>query len=92
MDLLKEIGGFIGNTIDILVNIFAPRKIVIYGELARIGDPFLNILRERVKENSIKENYTGLEITASTMGRDLGAIGAAALVMQEEFNFVEETI
>lgn len=92
LDLLKEIGGFIGNTIAMLVNIFAPRKIVIYGELARIGDPFLNILRERVKENSIKENYTGLEITASTMGRDLGAIGAAALVMQEEFNFVEETI
>ncbi len=92
LELLEQVGGFIGDTIAMLVNIFAPRKIVIYGELARIGEPFLKILRKRVEENSIRENYSGLEIMSSTMGRDLGAVGAAALVMQEEFDFVEETI
>ena len=45
-----------------------------------------------VKENSVRENYSGLEVMSSTMGRDPGAVGAAALVMQEEFDFVEETI
>ena len=75
-----------------LVNIFAPRKIVFYGELARIGEPFFEILRKNVWENSIKENNKGLQIMASEFGRNLGAIGAAALVMQEAFDFVEETI
>ena len=45
-----------------------------------------------MKENSLKENYKGLQILGSEFGRDLGAIGAAALVMQEEFDFVEKTI
>lgn len=92
LDLMKQVADFLGNTFSMLVNIFAPRKIVLYGELARIGEPFLEILRECVRENSIAENYKGLQILASEFGRDLGAVGAAALVMQEEFDFVEEII
>ncbi len=92
LGLMRQIAGFIGETLSMLVNIFAPRKIVFYGELARIGEPFLDILRKCVEENAIAENYKGLKIMASEFGRDLGAIGAAALVMQEEFEFVEETI
>lgn len=92
IELMKQIGGFLGETISMLVNIFAPRKIVLYGELIRIGEPFLNVLRKCVKENSIFENNIKLQIEASEFGRDLGAIGAAAMVMQEEFNYVEETI
>lgn len=92
INLMKQVAGFLGETISMLVNIFAPRKIVFYGELARIGEPFLEILRKCVKDNSLKENYKGLQILDSEFGRDLGAIGAAALVMQEEFDFVEEII
>lgn len=92
LELMAQVAGFLGETFSMLVNIFAPRKIVLYGELARIGEPFLEILRERVKENSIIENYKGLQILASDFGSDLGAIGAAALVMQEKFDFVEENI
>ena len=40
----------------------------------------------------LKENYKGLQILGSEFGPDLGAVGAAALVMQEEFEFVEKTI
>lgn len=90
--LMEQAGGFLGETFSMLVNIFAPRKIVLYGELARIGEPFLAIIREKVRENAIEENCRGLEILSCEFGRDLGAIGAAALVMQEEFNFVEEII
>lgn len=92
LELMAQAAGFLGETFSMLVNIFAPRKIVLYGELARIGEPFLEILRERVRENSIIENYKGLQILASEFGSDLGAIGAAALVLQEEFEFVEENI
>lgn len=92
LNLMKQVAGYLGETFSMLVNIFAPRKIVFYGELARVGEPFLEILRKCVKENALKENYKGLQILDSEFGRDLGAIGAAALVLQEEFDFVEETI
>lgn len=91
-NLMKQVAGYLGETFSMLVNIFAPRKIVFYGEMVRIGEPFFEILRKCVKENSLKENYKGLQILGSEFGRDLGAIGAAALVMQEEFDFVEKTI
>ena len=91
-NLMKQVAGYLGETFSMLVNIFAPRKIVFYGEMVRIGEPFFEILRKCVKENSLKENYKGLQILGSEFGRDLGAIGAAALVMQEEFEFVEKTI
>lgn len=92
LGLMYQIADFLGETFSMLVNIFAPRKIVFFGELARIGEPFFRILRERVEENSIEQNYKGLEIIASEFGRNLGAIGAASLVLQETFGFAEEII
>lgn len=92
MNLLRQVGGFLGDALGMLVNIFAPRKIVLYGELAGIGDLFLDIIRSHLTEDVIQENQNGLEIVASEFGRDLGAKGAAALVMQEAFAFVEELI
>lgn len=92
MNLLRQIAGFLGSTLSMLVNIFAPRKIVLYGELAFIGDLFLDDVRKHVMNNIIKENSVGLEIIASEFGRNLGAMGAAALVMEKAFDFVEEKI
>ena len=92
VNLLRQIAGFLGDTLSMLVNIFAPRKIVLYGELAAMGDVFLDDVRKHVREDILKENSKGLEIVASEFGRNLGAMGAAALVLQEAFEFVEDQI
>lgn len=92
MNLLKQIGGFLGDTLSMLVNIFAPRKIVLYGELAEIGDLLLEDVRNHVRQDAIHENLNGLKIIASEFGKNLGAMGAAALVMQKAFEFVDEQI
>lgn len=92
LKLLKQIGGFMGDAMGMLVNIFAPKKIVLFGELAEIGDLLLDQVREIVRQDTIEENSEHLEIVASEFGRNLGAIGAAALVMQDAFEFVDEKI
>ena len=92
LKLLKQIGGFMGDAIGMLVNIFAPKKIVLFGELAEIGDLLLDQVREIVRQDTIEENSANLEIVASEFGRNLGAMGAAALVMQDAFEFVDEKI
>ena len=90
--LLNQVGGFIADVLSMLVNIFAPRKIVLFGELTELGDTLLDGVREQVSQNIIKENNNGLEIMASEFGRNLGAMGAAALVIQNAFKFLEEKI
>ena len=79
LKLLDQVKGFIA-------------KIVLFGELAELGDILLDGVRERVSENIIKENSNGLKIMASEFGRNLGAMGAAAMVMQNAFEFLEEKI
>lgn len=92
LGLLNKIAIFLGDALGMLANIFAPRKIVLFGELAELGDLLLDQLRDLVCREVIEENSVGLEIVASGFGRNLGAMGAAALVMQEAFEFVEELI
>lgn len=90
--LLEQIKIFLGDTLSMLVNIFAPGKIVLYGALAELGELLLDDLHEYVFRNVVKENTKDLQIVASEFGRNLGALGAAALVLQEAFKFVDERI
>lgn len=90
--LLNQIGVFLSDALGMLTNIFAPRKIVLFGELAELGNLLLDQVRELVGQEAIEANSAGLEIVASEFDRNLGAVGAAALVMQEAFEFVEELI
>ena len=92
LGLLQQASQYLGKALGILVNIFAPSRIVLYGELASIGAPFLERLRTCVERDAIPENTDILNIEVSEFGSDLGAMGAAALVLQEAFEFLEETI
>lgn len=92
LELMKQIAGFLAQSLSMLVNIFAPSLIVFYGELSRIGEPFLRELKEKTMENAISANSQRLKIVISKFGENLGAVGAASLVLQESFDFVEEMI
>ncbi|GMQ56190.1 ROK family transcriptional regulator [Vallitalea sediminicola] len=90
--LMKEVAMYLGIALGFTVNILAPKTIIIYGELAKIGKPFIDEVRKNIEANVIKQNFEGFSIQASKQGEDLGAVGAAALVMQEQFNFINQTI
>lgn len=90
--LMREIAMHLGNALGFTVNLLAPRKIIIFGELAKIGSLFIDEVRRNIEEVVIPENIEGFSVEASNEGEDLGAIGAAALVMQRQFNFIEQTI
>jgi len=90
--LLYETAGYLGYAIGMLIDIFAPKKIVLHGELVKTGDIFINAVYEEVKKYSIPNNYNNLTISASTFNDNIGALGAAAMVMQREFEFIKENI
>jgi len=90
--LMKEISTYLGIALGFCVNILAPRKIIIYGELSKLGNLFLDEVKKNIETSVIKENIEGFSVDASGQVEDLGAIGAAALVMQEQFNFIDQKI
>ncbi|MFT3985020.1 MAG: ROK family transcriptional regulator [Lachnospiraceae bacterium] len=92
LKLMKEIALHLGNALGFTVNLLAPKKIIIFGELAKIGSLFIDEVRKDIEDIVIPENIEGFSVQASNEGEDLGAIGAAALVMQKQFSFIEQTI
>ncbi|MGL6198219.1 MAG: ROK family protein [Lachnospiraceae bacterium] len=90
--LMKEIALHLGNALGFTVNLLAPKKIIIYGELAKIGSLFIDEVRKNIEDVVIQENIEGFSVQASNEGEDLGAMGAAAMVMQKQFSFIEQTI
>lgn len=92
VELLYETSGYLGYAIGMLIDIFAPKRIVLHGELSKTGDIFINAVSEEVSKNSIDDNFNKLTISASTFSDNIGALGAAAMVMQREFEFIKENI
>jgi len=92
VELLLDSASYLGYTFGLLIDIFAPKRIVLLGELVKTGDIFINAVSEAVRKNSIADNYNNLTISASTFSDNIGALGAAAMVMQREFEFIKENI
>ncbi len=90
--LMEETAQYLGEALAVTINILSPKRIILYGELAKLGNVFLKELRIHIENCTIEENIEGLSIQASELGGDLGAIGAGALVMQEQFEFIDQII
>jgi len=70
-----------------LINIFAPKKLVVGGGISKEGETLLAPVREFVAKESYGGGDTGLpstEIVAAELGNDAGIIGAAMLFKQGE--------
>lgn len=92
LTLEKHMALIYGNMLGVLVNIFAPQRIILFGTLNGLGDLLLNDIREVLKSYAIQDNLDNLHISYSQFGRDLGALGAGAYVIQSAFPFIEERV
>lgn len=92
LELFYETAGYLGYAIGVLCNIFAPQRVVLMGELVKTGDIFIDAVYKEVGKNTIPENYRNLKISASDFSDNIGALGAAAMVMQREFQFIRENV
>jgi predicted NBD/HSP70 family sugar kinase len=82
---LREAGRMIGKVLVSFLNMLHVKRIVVGGRLASKELPLLQEIREVVRERSVTARYSHIEITASSLGREIGMIGAAALAMHGEF-------
>lgn len=87
LQLMKSIAGILGKALALVVNILAPAEMVLSGKQFAIGEPFLEEIRKAVKGDVIKENYGNLSIKKSEFGGEIGAVGAACMVMEKYFSY-----
>lgn len=87
VQLMRLTARILGRALALVVNILAPGEVVLSGEQFGIGEEFLREIRMTLKEEVIVQNYKNLRIKKSDFGKEIGAIGAASMVMEEYFSY-----
>lgn len=82
MELVNEAAYNIGRGIAVLIHIFNPKKIVLSGRGAMVGDVWLPPIQQAINEHCIRRLAENIEIEVSDMGYQAEPIGAAALVVE----------
>lgn len=82
LQVVEETGRYLGIAVATLVNLFNPERIVLGGPVGQSGQVLLSPLRAEVQRRAMAYPLSAVRITASTVGPDAGAVGAAVLVLQ----------
>ncbi|MEA4898286.1 ROK family protein [Bacillota bacterium Meth-B3] len=90
--LLKETAACLGQALGMMLDILAPRRVIVYGELCRVGDLFLEGLVSSIRDNAMPVNTANLSVILLPPDERLGATGAAQLVLQKQFEYLKETV
>lgn len=86
VDLLQRSGRLVGSMLASVVNLLNPSLIVVGGGVAAAGDMFLAAVRERVYARSLPLATRQLLVAQSVLADRAGAIGTAAMVLDELFS------
>ncbi|MGI9585156.1 MAG: ROK family protein [Acidimicrobiia bacterium] len=81
LQLLREAGRLIGESLSSVVNLLNPELVVIGGDLAQSGQTLVAAIREVVYQRSLPLSTANLRIQESSLGDRAGVIGASALVL-----------
>ncbi len=82
---LEEAGEYLGAKLTFLINLFNPEVVVVGRGIERSGDIFFSAVRRAVKKWGYDESVKIVKIVPTSLGEDVVAIGAGALVIQSLF-------
>jgi glucokinase-like ROK family protein len=82
LQVVEETGRYLGIAVATLINLLNPEWIVLGGPVGQRGHVLLDPLRAEVQQRAMAYPLSAVHITASTLGPDAGAVGAAVLVLQ----------
>lgn len=85
LDIIRESGQMVGETLASLVNFFNPSHVFIGGGIANFGNHLLVAIRRAVLQRSLPLATTHLSISFSSLGAEAGVIGAVALALDYLF-------
>lgn len=92
LELIGETADDLGKALGMMTDLFAPSRIVVYGELARAGDRLLQPLLCSLRHNAMRDNTQHLQVTLCEPDERLGAYGAARVMMHRQYEYIKETV
>lgn len=87
--LFDEICDYLAFGLTGVVNILNPTKVIFFGELTRASDLLLKALQERLDRMAYQTNARNLQLICSEYDASIGAIGAAALALNNRFPYLK---
>ncbi|MDD4957457.1 MAG: ROK family protein [Candidatus Omnitrophica bacterium] len=85
LKVLEDAGNYLGTKIAFLINLFNPEAVVVGRGIEKGGDIFLSSVRKSVRRWAYEESLKVVKILPTSLGEDVVAAGAAALVIQDMF-------
>jgi N-acetylglucosamine repressor len=92
VELVQDIAKSLGEVLANVINILNPDMVVLSGVLTKTGDIFVTKVKNTIYDNAIFVNCQNLKVRCSSFDENIGAVGAAALVMQKEFEVMEQMV
>ena len=84
--LIQTSARYLGKALAEAANLFAPQRIIVSGSLAKAADLFFIPLKEWTAKTCVPSIMEHLTIQPSPFDSTIGAIGAATLVLERNFN------
>lgn len=79
----KEAGEYLGIALSGVINLLNPEVIVFGGGVARAGELIFKPMKAEIRKRTFKAPFEKVKFTCTRFGEDLGVIGAALLILQE---------
>ncbi len=79
----KEAGEYLGIALSGVINLLNPEVIVFGGGVARAGELIFKPMKAEIRKRTFKTPFEKVKFTCTRFGEDLGVIGAALLILQE---------
>jgi len=86
--VLIRAGDIAGRAMASVCNVLNPRRVIVGGGLARVGDVLIGPLRGALRANSLPLVGSNTEVVAAALGNEASALGGVALVLRESERLV----
>ncbi|WP_408010215.1 ROK family protein [Pseudalkalibacillus sp. A8] len=86
-EIMYEIADYLSTGIINLINLFNPDIIIIGGDVFCHDHSYLKRVENHVKENGMSILTDGLKVKPSSLGENFELVGAAAILLNEVFQF-----
>jgi len=84
IEIIHRAGFYIGVGIVNVLHIFNPELVIIGGGVSKAGDLLFDPIRATVRERAMEAFVRHVRIVPAALGDDVGLLGTAALVLQQE--------
>jgi glucokinase-like ROK family protein len=85
IDLIGQIGAFLGKGLSTLIHLFNPETIILGGHMSRAQQFLLDPVHQTLNKYTIGQIQKATRLVTSTLGEKAAVMGALALVMEHVF-------